>query len=339
MRASHRSQQYQGGTRKPRSAHRLLLLLLSGLSLAAAPTSPGHAQTVPAVPAEASAPFAAFVAEASQRFGIPVAWIRALMRVESANDVRAVSVKGAMGLMQIMPDTWAELHTRYRLGPDAFDPRDNILAGTAYLRELYDKYGGLPLGLQCRARALRGIPRRRSRVASGNTRLCRPARPPCRRRTDGCECHSGCRRSLGMDARTAFHRCGRARFGVGSSAARTADARHQHRGSIASCRGRGDTDRRPFHLPARFGRSPMSRIARHRATANLSAAWRALGGGTASTTARWQDKRARCAPWFGCAFSRTYAAISRGAPDRRSLRSGASFNNFIGFARCAGPQP
>ncbi len=141
MRASHRSQQYQGGTRKPRSAHRLLLLLLSGLSLAAAPTSPGHAQTVPAVPAEASAPFAAFVAEASQRFGIPVAWIRALMRVESANDVRAVSVKGAMGLMQIMPDTWAELHTRYRLGPDAFDPRDNILAGTAYLRELYDKYG------------------------------------------------------------------------------------------------------------------------------------------------------------------------------------------------------
>ena len=54
---------------------------------------------------------------------------------------------------------------------------------------------------------------------------------------------------------------------------------------------------------------------------------------------RRQDKRARCAPWFGCAFSRTYAAISRGAPDRRSLRSGAFINKIIGFARCAGPQP
>ncbi|NKL37171.1 transglycosylase SLT domain-containing protein [Rhizobium leguminosarum bv. viciae] len=103
--------------------------------------SPGHAQTVPPVSAEASAPFAGFVAEASQRFGIPVAWIRALMRVESANDVRAVSPKGAMGLMQIMPDTWAYLRARYRLGSDPFDPRENIIAGTAYMRELYDRYG------------------------------------------------------------------------------------------------------------------------------------------------------------------------------------------------------
>lgn len=141
MRASHRSQQHQGGARKHRASARLLLLLLCGLSLAAAPTSPGYAQTVPPVPAEASAPFAAFVAEASQRFGIPVAWIRALMRVESANDVRAVSPKGAMGLMQLMPDTWAYLRARYRLGSDPFDPRENIIAGTAYMRELYDRYG------------------------------------------------------------------------------------------------------------------------------------------------------------------------------------------------------
>ncbi|MFT8988714.1 MAG: lytic transglycosylase domain-containing protein [Gluconobacter albidus] len=103
--------------------------------------SPGYAQAVPPVPAEASAPFAAFVVEASQRFGIPVTWIRALMRVESANDLRAVSPKGAMGLMQIMPDTWADLRARHRLGNDPFDPRDNILAGTAYMRELYDRYG------------------------------------------------------------------------------------------------------------------------------------------------------------------------------------------------------
>lgn len=141
MRAPHRSQHHRSGTRRSRAAHRLLLLLLSGLPLAAAPMSPVQAQTVPPAPAEAGAPFAAFLAEASQRFGIPVAWIRALMRVESANDVRAVSPKGAMGLMQIMPDTWAYLRTRYRLGSDPFDPRENIIAGTAYMRELYDRYG------------------------------------------------------------------------------------------------------------------------------------------------------------------------------------------------------
>ena len=49
------------------------------------------------------------IAEAAQRFGIPAAWIRAIMRVESRGDRRAVSPKGAMGLMQLMPDTWAAL--------------------------------------------------------------------------------------------------------------------------------------------------------------------------------------------------------------------------------------
>ncbi len=60
-------------------------------------------------PGALAAPFAAFVAEASRRFGIPAAWIRAVMHAESFGDVRAISPKGAMGLMQIMPDTWAEL--------------------------------------------------------------------------------------------------------------------------------------------------------------------------------------------------------------------------------------
>lgn len=141
MRGPHRSQHRRNGTDKARAASRLLLLLLSGLPIAASPISPAQAQSVPPVPAEASTQVAAFVTEASQRFGIPVAWIRALMRVESANDVRAVSPKGAMGLMQIMPDTWAYLRARYRLGSDPFDPRDNIIAGTAYMRELYDRYG------------------------------------------------------------------------------------------------------------------------------------------------------------------------------------------------------
>ena len=46
-----------------------------------------------------------------------------------------------MGLMQIMPETWAHLRVRYGLGADPYDPRDNILAGAAYLRELHDRYG------------------------------------------------------------------------------------------------------------------------------------------------------------------------------------------------------
>ena len=46
-----------------------------------------------------------------------------------------------MGLMQLMPATWVEVSVRYELGLDPFDPRDNIMAGTAYLRELRDRFG------------------------------------------------------------------------------------------------------------------------------------------------------------------------------------------------------
>lgn len=86
-------------------------------------------------------PFATFVTEASKRFAVPEHWIRSVMRVESAGEVRARSRKGAMGLMQIMPGTWTELRARYGLGADPYDPRDNILAGAAYLRELYQRFG------------------------------------------------------------------------------------------------------------------------------------------------------------------------------------------------------
>lgn len=86
-------------------------------------------------------PFAAWIAEAAHRFDIPASWVRDVMRVESRGDVRAVSPKGAMGLMQLMPETWADLRLRYGLGSDPFDPRDNILAGAAYLRELHDRFG------------------------------------------------------------------------------------------------------------------------------------------------------------------------------------------------------
>ncbi|SHJ95748.1 Soluble lytic murein transglycosylase [Bradyrhizobium lablabi] len=86
-------------------------------------------------------PLAGFITEASKRFAIPEHWIRAVMRVESAGDIRARSRKGAMGLTQIMPETWIELRARYNLGTDPYDPHDNILAGAAYLREMHDRYG------------------------------------------------------------------------------------------------------------------------------------------------------------------------------------------------------
>ncbi|MDB5393597.1 MAG: putative soluble lytic murein transglycosylase precursor [Rhodospirillales bacterium] len=88
-----------------------------------------------------AAPFATFVAEASRRFGIPAEWIRAVMCVESFGEPHAVSPKGAMGLMQVMPETWAGQRARYGLGTDPYDAHDNIMAGVAYLRELYDRYG------------------------------------------------------------------------------------------------------------------------------------------------------------------------------------------------------
>lgn len=86
------------------------------------------------------------IAEAAQRFGLPEAWIRAVMRAESGGQATVngrpnTSSAGAIGLMQVMPDTYAEMRRRHDLGPDPADPHDNILAGTAYLREMLDRFG------------------------------------------------------------------------------------------------------------------------------------------------------------------------------------------------------
>lgn len=123
------------------AACRLPFLLLSGLAFSGAMPAPSLAQTSPIERPAAASPYAQAVAEAAQRFGIPERWIWAVMRVESGGRVRAVSPKGAMGLMQIMPATWADLRARHGLEADPFDPRDNILAGAAYLREMHDRYG------------------------------------------------------------------------------------------------------------------------------------------------------------------------------------------------------
>ncbi len=126
----------------PRLRTMLVAVSLSAVLLTTG--APAFAQAAGARPAAHVADatdLAAFVTEASRRFGIPAAWIRAVMHAESFGDVRAISPKGAMGLMQIMPDTWFALRQRYHLGADPYDVHDNILAGSAYLRELHDRYG------------------------------------------------------------------------------------------------------------------------------------------------------------------------------------------------------
>lgn len=92
-------------------------------------------------PGPAEDPWGPYIREASGRYGVPEQWIREVMRQESGGQEQAVSSAGAMGLMQIMPDTFDGLRQRYTLGNDPFEPRDNIMAGTAYIREMYDRYG------------------------------------------------------------------------------------------------------------------------------------------------------------------------------------------------------
>ncbi|HEY2444785.1 MAG TPA: lytic transglycosylase domain-containing protein [Rhizomicrobium sp.] len=87
------------------------------------------------------------IALASQRFSIPASWIRAVVQMESGGrtmlneNTPITSRVGAMGLMQLMPGTYREMRTQYRLGANPYNPRDNITAGAAYLRWLYGKYG------------------------------------------------------------------------------------------------------------------------------------------------------------------------------------------------------
>lgn len=106
--------------------------------LALLATSPASAQSV--------VHWRPYVDEASARFSIPVEWIERVMRAESGgrtmlNGRPIVSRAGAMGLMQLMPGTWAAMRARLGLGSDPHSPRDNILAGTLYLRLMYDRFG------------------------------------------------------------------------------------------------------------------------------------------------------------------------------------------------------
>lgn len=123
---------------------------------------PLNARPIAAKPKSAQSPFAQeagmnapklierwkpIIDQASKRMGMPADWIRAVVLVESggrtmmAENKPITSSMGAMGLMQLMPDTWREMQQIYRLGNDPYDPHDNIMAGAAYLRSLYWEYG------------------------------------------------------------------------------------------------------------------------------------------------------------------------------------------------------
>ncbi|GAN77448.1 transglycosylase SLT domain-containing protein [Acidisphaera rubrifaciens] len=91
-------------------------------------------------------PWGPYITEAAKRFDVPETWIRGVMHQESGgslyhNGTLVTSWAGAMGLMQVMPSTYDGLRDRYSLGDDPYNPHDNILAGAAYMREMYDIYG------------------------------------------------------------------------------------------------------------------------------------------------------------------------------------------------------
>lgn len=123
------------------------------------------------VQAETVADWRPYIVEASSRFGVPTAWIERVMQAESGGrtmlDGRPIrSSAGAMGLMQLMPATWADMRARLGLGGNPDDPRDNILAGTLYLRLMYDRfsYPGL-------FAAYNAGPRRYADYLAGHARL------------------------------------------------------------------------------------------------------------------------------------------------------------------------
>ena len=134
-------------------------MALAGVALLAACASHGgpnagrqtayyeaHAHGRYRAPGPRGDPWGPYIRQASQRFDVPQAWIRQVMKVESGGHEYmhghlTVSSAGAMGLMQLEPQTYREMAAEYNLGNDPFNPHDNIMAGTAYIREMYEIYG------------------------------------------------------------------------------------------------------------------------------------------------------------------------------------------------------
>jgi D-alanyl-D-alanine carboxypeptidase len=86
------------------------------------------------------------IEQAATNFGLPPAWVRAVMARESGGRTTLGgqpirSSAGAMGLMQLMPKTYGDLRRQYGFGANPDAPGDNIAAGAAYLRQMYIRYG------------------------------------------------------------------------------------------------------------------------------------------------------------------------------------------------------
>lgn len=86
---------------------------------------------------ELKAQFDPIVQACARQFGVPADLIHSVIRAESANDSRAVSPKGAAGLMQLMPETAAQYGVS-----DRFDPSENIQGGVKYLKDLVKLFNG-----------------------------------------------------------------------------------------------------------------------------------------------------------------------------------------------------
>ncbi len=98
--------------------------------------APDSAVDVPATPIGAPSP-RDLADAAADKYGIPRKLVRLVMEAESGSRQQAVSPKGAVGLMQLMPAT------AQALGADPTDPVQNVNAGARYLRDLLQKYDGL----------------------------------------------------------------------------------------------------------------------------------------------------------------------------------------------------
>ncbi len=127
------SSQRNTGASTTSSTGRTRVIPENGASAQPAPSSTKQ----PTTTKERERAYQPYIEEASKLYGIPTAFIKAVIKIESNYNPRAVSRVGAMGLMQLMPATAAHLNVT-----DPFDPRQNILGGTRYLRRLSDKYDG-----------------------------------------------------------------------------------------------------------------------------------------------------------------------------------------------------
>jgi soluble lytic murein transglycosylase-like protein len=104
------------------------------------------ALAIAATPSARVAQWQPLIDGASRRFGVPSEWIASVMTAESGGQttIGGIPIRsraGAIGLMQLMPATWGDLRNTYSLGRNPDDPADNIAAGSAYLRQLYDRFG------------------------------------------------------------------------------------------------------------------------------------------------------------------------------------------------------